>query len=143
MSLIVSLLGGDSGPFLAERLQLGERLRGYGADPLAFTSGATSGFSGTSGPLKGVAFRSLWLVRAHLVGGLSLASLAGDAVKTSVFAEAQLISTAGYQLAVVAVPLMVAASLAGRRINRSLGERGFARLFWAVMLGYTARLLLS
>ena len=139
----VAVISAFAATFLAERLQLGQRLRGYGAYPLAFASGATSGFSGTSGPLKGVAFRSLSLDRAHLVGGLSLASLAGDVVKTSVFAEAQLISTAGYQLALLAVPLMVAASLAGRRINRELGERGFARLFWAVMIGYTARLLLS
>ena len=139
----VAVICAFAATFLAERWELGQRLRSYGAYPLAFDSGATSGFSGTSGPLKGVAFRSLSLDRAHLVGGLSLASLAGDAVKTSVFAEAQLISAAGYQLALVAVPVMVAASLAGRRLNRELGERGFARLFWAVMIGYTGRLLLS
>jgi uncharacterized membrane protein YfcA len=139
----VAVICAFAATFLAERLDLHDGLRRYGAGPLAFVSGATSGFSGTSGPLKGIAFRSLSLDRAHLVGGLSLASLAGDAVKTSVFAEAQLISSAGLQLALVAVPLMVVASLAGRRLNRRLGERGFTRLFWAVMVGYTGRLLLG
>ena len=39
---------------------------------LALISGATSGFSGTSGPLKGVALRSLQLDRQYLVGAASL-----------------------------------------------------------------------
>ena len=129
--------------FLAERMQNTRRVRRYAAYPLAFVSGATSGFSGTSGPLKGVAFRALLLDRTHLVGGLSLASLAGDAIKTMVFAEAHLISASGYRLAIVAVPIMIIASLVGRRINGAIGERGYAGLFWAVMIGYTGRLLLS
>jgi uncharacterized membrane protein YfcA len=129
--------------FITERWQHTRQVRGYAAYPLAFVSGATSGFSGTSGPLKGLAFRALPLDRMHLVGGLSLASLAGDAMKTAIFAEAQLISASGYRLALVAVPLMVVASLAGRRVNRAVGERGFAGLFWAVMIGYAGRLILT
>ena len=45
---------------------------------LAFVAGASSGFSGTSGPLKGVAIRNLDLDRRHFVGAASLASIAGD-----------------------------------------------------------------
>lgn len=126
--------------FLAERFDL-TRLRAVGAPILALGSGATSGFSGTSGPLKGIAVRSLDLDREHLVGALSLASLVGDVTKTTVWTEAGLISAEGYLLALAAIPLMLAATFLGRRINQSIGERGYTNLFWAVMAGYTARLL--
>jgi uncharacterized membrane protein YfcA len=126
--------------FLAERLDL-TRLRRVGAPALAFGSGATSGFSGTSGPLKGVAVRNLELDRIHTVGALSLLSLVGDLTKTAIWTEAQLLDRDSYLLALVAVPLMIAATFTGRRINRTIGQRGYAGLFWAVMAGYTARLV--
>ena len=63
---------------VAERLQL-KRVRRVEGPVLAFASGATSGFSGTSGPLKGMALRQLDLDRAYFVGAASLVSLAGDA----------------------------------------------------------------
>lgn len=127
---------------IAERLDL-SRLRLVGGPVLAFASGATSGFSGTSGPLKGMAIRQLNLDRAHFVGAASLASLAGDVTKTAVFIEAELIGGESFLIAVLAVPLMIAATFSGRKINRSIGERGYTFLFWAVMAGYTLRLLLS
>lgn len=129
--------------FLAERMHLDRALKRVGTPLLALASGATSGFSGTSGPLKGIAMRSLDLDRAHLVGGLSLASLVGDAIKASVFGEAGLLTASAYTMAALAIPLMLAASMLGRHLNLRLGERGFARLFWAVMTAYTARLVLS
>jgi uncharacterized protein len=46
---------------LAERLTDARPTRRAAAPALAFASGATSGFSGTSGPLKGVALRHLEL----------------------------------------------------------------------------------
>jgi uncharacterized membrane protein YfcA len=125
--------------FGAERLDL-SRLRSFGMPVLALLSGATSGFSGTAGPLKGLAVRSLDLDRRHLVGALSLVSLVGDATKAAIWTEARLISADGYLLALAAVPLMVVATLTGRRLNSRLGERGFTGLFWLVMTGYTARL---
>ena len=109
----------------------------------ALASGMTSGFSGTSGPLKGVAIRSLGLDRRHLVGAASLASFAGDATKVSVYADAGLLDASSWHLAAAAVPIMVIATLAGRRLNEGIGERGFAMLFWGVMSGYTARLIAS
>jgi uncharacterized membrane protein YfcA len=127
---------------VAERLDL-DRVRSSGGPFLAFGAGATSGFSGTSGPLKGMAIRQLDLDRAHFVGAASLASLVGDATKAAVFAEARLLDRSSVLLAAAAVPLMFAATLGGRRINRSLGERGYTGLFWSVMAGYTVRLLLQ
>jgi len=127
------------GAFLAERLDL-SRLRRLGAPLLAFGAGATAGFSGTAGPLKGLAVRGLDLDRQHLVGALSLVSLVGDATKTAIWTEAQLIPPGGYLLAVGAIPLMFAATLLGRRLNSTIGERGFSSLFWLVMAGYTVRL---
>ena len=126
--------------FLVERFDL-SRLRHLGVPVLALGSGATSGFSGTSGPLKGLAVRGLALDRLHLVGALSLASLIGDITKTAIWTEASLIGTNGYLLALACVPLMVGATFLGRRINQSVGERGFTGLFWTVMVGYTARLV--
>lgn len=108
---------------------------------LAFAAGATSGFSGTSGPLKGVALRALHLDRRHLAGGASLASLAGDITKAGVFAHAGLLDGASLRWALGAVPLMAVATAVGVRSNRRVGEAVFAVLFWAVMGGYTVRLL--
>ena len=136
----VAVIASFAAALVAERLDL-ERVRTSGGPLLAFASGATSGFSGTSGPLKGMAIRQLDLDRAHFVGAASLASLVGDATKTAVFAEARLLDRTAVTVAVLAVPLMFVSTLAGRRINRSLGERGYTGLFWSVMAGYTVRLL--
>lgn len=114
-----------------------------GAAPvLALVSGASSGFSGTSGPLKGVAIRNLDLDRRHFVGAAALVSFAGDAAKTAVFAEADLLGRDAWLTALVAIPLMAAGTWSGSRLNQELGERAFAGLFWAVMFGYSIRLLL-
>src|SRR5690606_1847208 len=100
---------------------------------LALGSGATSGFSGTSGPLKGVAIRNLDLDRLHFVGAASLVSFAGDATKTAVYTDAALLDADSFLLAAVALPLMAAGTATGRRLNERVGERGFAVLFWSVM----------
>lgn len=127
---------------IAERLDL-TRLRRAGGPVLAFASGATSGFSGTSGPLKGMAIRQLDLDRAHFVGAASLVSLVGDATKAAVFTGADLLGGQSFVIALIAVPLMVVATFTGRTINRRIGERGYTWLFWGVMAGYTVRLLAS
>lgn len=124
---------------IAEQLDMAT-LRARFAPLLAFVSGATSGFSGTSGPLKGAAIRNLDLDRRHFVGAASLASFAGDATKTAIFAEAQLLSRTSLTMAAAAVPLMIVGTWAGSSLNRRVGERAFAVLFWTVMGGYTIRL---
>jgi uncharacterized protein len=128
--------------FVAERFDL-TRVSRIGAPLLALGAGATSPFSGTSGPLKGLAVRNLGLDRLHLVGTLALVSLVGDATKTAIWTEASLISRDGYLLAAGCVPLMFAATLVGRRLNGVLGERGYTGLFWTVMVGYTVRIAVS
>ena len=125
---------------LAERFRI-DRLRAGFAPFLAFVSGASSGFSGTSGPLKGVAIRNLDLDRRHFVGAASLASFAGDATKTAIFADAELLGRTSVLVALAAVPLMALGTWTGSTINRRAGERTFAALFWTVMAGYTVRLL--
>lgn len=128
--------------FLAERFAKSALLRGS-TPVIAFAAGATSGFSGTSGPLKGIALRNLGLDRLHLVGAASLVSLAGDAMKTAIFANAGLLGTNAFVLVAASVPLMLFATLAGRSLNRRMSERAYAALFWAVITGYSARLVLS
>lgn len=138
-----TVVGAFALTFLAERRGTERLLQRVGTPSLAFTAGATSGFSGTSGPLKGVAVRSLGLDRANLVGALSVVSLFGDAVKASVFTEAGLLGHDAYRVALMAVPVMLVSSYAGKRINQQLGDRRFAALFWCVMAAYTGRLLLT
>ena len=104
-------------------------------------SGASSGFSGTSGPLKGVAIRNLDLDRRHFVGAASLASFAGDATKTAIFADAELLGRTSVITAVAAIPLMALGTWTGAHFNERAGEQAFAALFWAVMLGYSIRLI--
>jgi uncharacterized protein len=134
MSLVASLL-------VEQRASL--RVRRSSGPLLAMASGATSGFTGTSGPLKGIAIRSLALDRLHTVGAASLASVTGDAVKTVVFVEAGILGSDLGVLALASLPLMVAATFAGRRINQAIGEAGFKALFWTVIGGYGARLLVG
>lgn len=126
---------------IAEQMHL-SRLRTGFAPFLAFVSGASSGFSGTSGPLKGVAIRNLDLDRRHFVGAASLASFAGDATKTAIFTDAGLLGRTSIYVAVAAVPLMALGTWTGSTINRRAGERTFAALFWTVMAGYTVRLFI-
>ncbi len=125
-----------------ERLHL-DVARRRSAPVLALASGLTSGFSGTSGPLKGIALRALKFDRLHMVGAASVVSLFGDVTKTAIYTEAQLLSGRSFQLACVAVPLMIGSTLVGRSLNRRLGERGYAVMFWSVTAGYTGRLLAS
>jgi uncharacterized membrane protein YfcA len=134
--VVVSLVG----TLWAERSGWSPAAR-VGTPLLAFASGATSGVSGTSGPLKGAAIRNLGLDRAHFVGAASLVSLAGDLTKTGIFAGAGLLDASAGALVIMTVPLMMLGTALGRRLNRSLGERGFAVMFWTVMTGYTIRLV--
>jgi hypothetical protein len=107
---------------------------------LAFFAGATSGFSGTSGPLKGIALRKLELDRFHLVGAASVVSLAGDVTKASVFCNESIVQEPAMALMLWLLPLMPLASTMGRKINRELGEKSYATLFWLVMGAYCIRL---
>lgn len=133
----VAIVATLAASFLAERRQWGRR----GSSPLlAFAAGASSGFSGTSGPLKGVAVRNLGLGRMWMVGAASAVSLAGDVTKLGVFAGGGLLGPQALRFVLFAVPLVPLAALAGRRVNGAIGERAFAALFWTVMTGYSLRL---
>ncbi len=108
---------------------------------LAFLSGSSSGFSGTSGPLKGLALRSLQLERFYFVGAASLVSMVGDMTKALVFSQSGLITSTHLVLAGGLIPVMAGCSLLGRRINRQVGEKWYSLLFWTVMGGYLIRLM--
>lgn len=125
---------------LAERLQVAKAQR-FGAPVLGFASGATSGISGTSGPLKGLALRMLRLDRTHLVGAASIVSLAGDVTKAAVYAAGGFLQASSLLLMAALLPVMLASTFFGRYLNKQVGERGYAVLFWFVMGGYSMRLL--
>ncbi len=124
---------------LVERIGWTPAKNGF-APFLALLSGASSGFSGTSGPLKGVAIRNLELDRRHFVGAASLASFVGDATKTAVFAQADLLGRSSILVALAAIPLMALGTWTGSTLNERVGEQAFAVLFWTVMSGSTVRL---
>ena len=67
----------------------------------------------------------------------------GDATKSAVFAEAGLLGRDALVVAGLAIPQMVVATFGGRRFNLASGERCYTILFWLVMAGYTARLLIG
>lgn len=117
-----------------------DRILRFGAVVPALGSGLTSGFSGSSGPLKGIALRALRLDRMHLVGAASLVSFFGDATKVGVYANSGLLAGDQFRLALFAIPVMAASTWLGRRINSRLGERGYTVLFWGVLSGYVVRL---
>jgi uncharacterized membrane protein YfcA len=135
-AVVVSIIGA----LFAERLRL-PAVQRVGMPVLALASGATSGFSGTSGPLKGVALRLLRLDRGHLVGAASVVSLAGDATKAGIYAEAGLLSTQSLVLLATLFPVMIGSTFLGRYLNAKVGEKGYSVLFWVVMGGYSLRLL--
>ena len=115
--------------------------QGVSAPLLALFSGITSGFSGSSGPLKGVALRNLALERQYMVGAASMVSLAGDLTKSLVFWQSNILDHQQLLFLLSITPLMPAATLLGRHINRRLGEQAYATLFWGVMVGYSIRIL--
>ena len=137
-AIILSLSTG----FLMERIKF-EGLNRVTSGFAAFFAGAASGFSGTSGPLKGLAIRRLSLDRLHFVGAASAVSLVGDLMKTAVFAEASLLDNISWTVILIASPLMLLATFIGRHLNSRIGERTFAGLFWTVMAGYALRLIFS
>jgi len=106
----------------------------------AFFGGASSGFSGTSGPLKGIALRSQNFDRFHLVGAASLVSLCGDFTKTVVFFNNGNYAGETIMWALAAIPVMFLGTTLGKNVNRELGERYFALVFWFVMASYGVRL---
>ncbi len=133
------VVGMFAASMLVERVGWKPAQTGF-APLLALLSGASSGFSGTSGPLKGVAIRNLDLDRRHFVGAASLASFVGDATKTAIFAEADLLGRTSVLVTLAAIPLMALGTWTGSTLNERVGEQAFVVLFWTVMSGYTVRL---
>lgn len=126
--------------FLFERKQW-YKIRHLSVSVYAFLAGISSGFSGTSGPLKGVALRNLNLDRFYLVGGASLVSLVGDMVKTTVYFQGALYDTFTYKIVIYSLFIMPFAVYLGKFINEKIGEKAYSVLFWTVMFGYSIRII--
>lgn len=100
-----------------------------------------SGFSGTSGPLKGISIRSLGLPRLEHVGLASCVSLIGDVLKVELFAQAGLLPDIEWYLVAVVVPVMPVAAWVGRRVNERIDESIFRWVFWSVVGAYCLRMM--
>lgn len=126
--------------FLLERMNL-SLLERLGASLLALVGGLSSGFSGTSGPMKGLALRALRLNRFYFLGAASLVSLVGDVAKATVFTAQSLINSQTWPLLLATLPLMVLGTALGYVFNTRVNERVFGVIFWGVMAGYATRLV--
>ena len=143
VSLVWSLVAEIGSKALELPLANLSRPKSLRAGAYALAAGLTSGVSGTSGPLKGVAIRQFARDRQHYAGAASLISLVGDVTKASVFAGAALLGQQDFQLLLMIVPLMPLCAFGGRWLNWQGGEKGFTYAFWIVMVGYMLRLASS
>jgi hypothetical protein len=123
LTVLGSLIGAQLlvATFAAEQAGVAWQKR-YAAPALAVCAGATSGFSGTSGPLKGIALCSLKFDRLRFAGAASAVSLLGDVAKSAVFAGAGLLNRDAWLLVLTAAPMMPLAAFAGRRLNSKIGS---------------------
>ena len=129
---------------LAVELFAGERLRRAStsaAVPLMAGGAVLSGFSGTSGPLKGISIRSLGLPRLEHVGLASCVSLVGDVLKVELFAQAGLLPRIEWYLVAAVLPVMPLAAWVGRRVNERISEETFRWVFWSVVGAYSLRMM--
>lgn len=134
-AVMVTLIGS----FVIERLdwtRVSKRL----SPLMLLAAGITSGFSGTSGPLKGTGLRAMGLTQLPFLGAASLIGCVSDVTKTTVFSRASLLDERNLWFALAVLPVIPLAALLGRRLNRSMGQRLFTGLFWSVMAGYVVRL---
>jgi len=131
LSLVAELLRVD-------RVQKAQELL---AVPTMLASGVLSGVSGTSGPLKGIAVRSLRLPRLEHVGLASCVSLVADALKVELFAIAGIFESIDLTVVLLAMPVMPVAAWIGRAVNRRIDEAAFRWIFWTVVGGYTLRMV--
>ena len=67
--------------------------------------------------------------------------LVGDLTKTSIFVHARILDGQALLVFALALPVMVFGTATGFRLNRRLGETGFAAFFWMIMAGYSIRIL--
>jgi uncharacterized protein len=136
----VAVVGAIAFTFLFEHAGR-QRLMRLSTPVLALGAGLTSGFAGTSGPLKGLALRGVTGDRQQLAGAAACVSLVADVVKAGVYLNAALLDSQMMHLAAWTIPLVPFTAALGYRLNRDMGERAFRVLFWSVMLGYSFRLL--
>ena len=111
------------------------------AVPLMAAGAVLSGFSGTSGPLKGISIRSLRLPRLEHVGLASSVSLVGDLLKVELFAQAGILPRIEWYLVAVVLPVMPLAAWVGRKVNERINETTFRWVFWSVVGAYSARMM--
>lgn len=130
VSLGVEVVGGSAALEARRHLAL----------PAMAASSVLSGVSGSSGPLKGVAIRSLGLPRLQHVGLASCVSFVADAFKVELFASAGLFGDVNPVTIACALPMMPVGAWVGRSINERVDERAFRWIFWTVVGGYTMRM---
>lgn len=115
-------------------------IRRHAALPSMVASSVLSGVSGSSGPLKGIAIRSLNLPRLEHVGAAASVSLVADALKVELLRSQGLFDGLNTATLLIALPVMPLGALLGRGFSRRATDRTFQAIFWAVVGGYALRL---
>lgn len=125
---------------LGEFVQLPKMLSNVAAYIGIAIASISSGLSGTAGPTKGLAIRSLGLPKTEMVATGSLISLFGDVSKMTVFFYAG--AYEGHLMEfIVFIALVPFACACGYKLNRGTSEGKFRLLFWAIVGAYTLRVI--
>lgn len=141
--IVVVVIASFAAEVAGGRLNTAERpnvVKRWSVLPMTAGSSILSGATGSSGPLKGMAIRHLGLPRLEHVGLASAASLAGDALKSGMLADAGLLPAMSIWVVLAAIPMMPLAAWVGLRANRRISEDTFKWVFWGVVGGYSLRM---
>lgn len=110
---------------------------------ISFLAGLSSGFSGVSGPFKGLAIKNYFDDKFEVVAAASCISLVSDSVKSISF----FFNTNVYQnflfLIFPAIIIMPLASYLGKKFNEILKQATFDHLFYVIMLGYLIKICIK
>jgi uncharacterized membrane protein YfcA len=108
----------------------------------SFLSGFCSGFTGTSGPLKGLAVKCFMNIKTEVVAAASILSLASDSLKSTIYLQNFSTDIVNLQWLGYSIIIMPLATWMGRSLNKKMSSRAYDTLFYFVMGGYVIRILL-
>jgi len=109
----------------------------------SWLTGFTSGISGTSGPLKGLAIKCTDLDKLQIVAGASVLSFTTDSTKAIIYlSHYNPVKGDSLNLLLVSICLMPIATLLGKKINHNISNPAYDVLFFSILFGYVVRVVL-
>lgn len=109
----------------------------------SWLSGFCSGISGTSGPLKGMAIKCLDLNKMQIVATASILSFATDSTRAFIYlSNYNPLAGNSFNLLLASICMMPVATVLGKKINHKISNVAYDVLFFSILSGYVARLVL-